>query len=46
MLTIVRSLQSFVAKIRQESINANLKFDSERTQEDRYEGGELLRNFC
>ena len=38
VLPVVRSLQSFVAKIQQESINANLKFDSERTQEDRHRG--------
>jgi hypothetical protein len=38
ILPIVRSLQSFVAKIRQDAINANLKFDSERTQEDRHRG--------
>lgn len=36
VLALVRSMQSFVAKVGVEAVDANIKFDSERTQEDRH----------
>lgn len=36
VLSIVKSMQSFVARVGVEAVDANIKFDSERTQEDRH----------
>ena len=36
VMALVRSMQTFVAKVGVEAVDANIKFDSERTQEDRH----------